>query len=357
MSKPRAQVGRLRGRCWLSRRIDSRGVATVWVAVALTSLLGAAALSIDIGMLVLAAQRSQDVADSAALAGAQRLPYESEVRAIALETVQANNVDAVGWEVACTNADIRILSPGEIAGSVPLGPWSYGVEVTVHGPVQFGFARVLGMNTATAHRTAVAIRGPVNSVPICPMWISANTELNYGVEQELLMADGPHYADIGGSFGFLQPPDGCTADWFTLLEGYGLTEQDYLTSFVSQYDTAYAYTGLSVGGWVRALESDHGIARLERAMTGEWADDTWQDYEPDNPRILLVPMVTYLGDSGSNAAFRIERFAAFWLEYVDNTGTDKKIIGRFIDYFDLAGGDPNGGLSDSSGIVATKLVR
>lgn len=359
MSISRVLAVRNGGHRGLGLGLNSRGLATGWVVVALAALLGAAALTIDIGSLAVAAQRCQDVADSAALAAAASLAAEAEVRAVALQTVAANNSDASGWKVTCSEADVQILSPGEIAANEPLGPWAYGVEVTVYGPVEFGFARVLGLDSVTAHRSAVAIRGPVDQVPICPMWISANTELNYGVQQELLMADGPHYADIGGSFGFLDPPDGCTADWFTVMEGYGMTEQDYQTSFVAQGDSAFAYTGLSVGGWVRALANDHGRSRLERATDpeGKWYLDTFENYQPDNPRILLVPRVTYIGCSGANAEFRIEGFAAFWLEYTDPTGADKKIIGRFIDYFDLAGGDVDSGLTSSSGIFAVKLVR
>lgn len=347
------------GRRGLGVGLNSRGVVTGWVVVALVALLGAAALAIDIGSLVVAAQRCQDVADSAALASAASLPTATEVRAVALQTVSANNTDASGWQVTCSEADVQILSPGEVVSNEPLGPFAYGVEVTVHGPVDFGFARVLGIEGVTARRSAVAMRGMVDQVPICPMWIDATTELNYGVQQELLMADGPSYEGIPGSFGFLEPPDGCTADWFTLMEGYGLSEQDYQTSFVSKEDTVSAYTGVNVGGWVKALSNDKGCSRLERATdpNGKWAEDTFEDYQPDNPRILLVPLVTYIGDSGTNATFQIESFAAFWLESVDGTTDDKKITGRFIDYFDLAGGDVDSGLTDSSRLFAVKLVR
>ncbi|MGC9320365.1 MAG: pilus assembly protein TadG-related protein, partial [Armatimonadota bacterium] len=359
MTSSRILTVRRGARRGLGLSLNSRGIVTGWVVVALVALLGAAALAIDIGSLVVAAQRCQDVADSAALAAAASLPGATEVRTVALETVSANNTEALGWQVTCSEADVQMLSPGEVVSNEPLGPFAYGVEVTVHAPVDFGFARVLGLEGVTAHRSAVAVRGMVDQVPICPMWIDSATELNYGVQQELLMADGPSYEGIPGSFGFLSPPDGCTASWFELLEGYGLSEQDYQTSFVSKEDTLTAYTGVNVGGWVKALSNDKGCSRLERATDpdGNWADDTFEAYQPDNPRILLVPLVNYIGDSGTNATFEIVSFAAFWLEDVDGTTDDKKIIGRFIDYFDLAGGDVDSGLTDSSGLFAVKLVQ
>jgi hypothetical protein len=124
-----------------------------------------------------------------------------------------------------------------------------------------------------------------------------------------------------GSFGFLQSPPGCTADWFSLLQGYGLTYQDVESSFVNLGDTVYARTGVTVGNFKKALVDDGGKSRLERGTSGEFAGDTFGNYHPANPRIMLVPLVSFLGDTGSNAAFRIEKFGAFWLEGI-NQGTE-----------------------------------
>lgn len=338
-----------------TRRTPRAGVAGAWVAVAFFALAGAASLVIDVGSLVVAAQRCQDVADSAALAAGRRLPYYAEATAVALGTVNANNTEATGWPVSASNTDITYHYPGDTVEGLLLGPWAYAVTVQTHGHVDYSFGRLLGINGADAARQATVVRAPVQGVPLCTMWIAHNTPIDTtgNTAMNLLMADGPHYADIPGSFGFLLEPAGCTADWFKLLQGYGLTWQDVETSWVNVGDSVYAKTGVNVGNFVKALTNDSGRSRLEQGTSGKWALDTYTNFHNDNPRIMLIPLVTYLGGSGTNAAFRIEQFAAFWLEGV-NRGR-KEIFGRFIQY-DLPGGEPNPPATRNNGIFATKLI-
>ena len=330
------------------------GVVGAWVVVALVALAGAAAMSFDLGRLAIAAQRAQDVADSAALAAATQLPYENASRAAALRMTAANATDGLGWPVTCDSSDIVYTGPNNTVGDTVLGPWAHAMTVTVRTGVEYGFARIFGMTGRSLSRSATVIRGPIRGIPIATMWIAEDTPLNYGQQINMLMADGPHYAGIPGSFGFLQEPTGCTADWFSLLQGYGLSEQDIETSFVNLGDTVYARTGVTVGNFRKALQSDQGKSRLERGTTGEFQHDTFHSYHPANPRIMLIPLVSYLGDTGSNAAFRIEKFGAFWLEGI-NQG-QKEIWGRFIE-FDMPGGDPDSQLTTQTGVFATKLVQ
>ena len=331
-----------------------RGVIGAWVAVALVVIAGAAAMSVDLGRLVLAGQRCQDVADSAALAAATQLPYETQARAAALRTAVVNRTDGTGWPVNVSNADITFCGPNGTINGLTLGPWAHAMRVTANAPVEYSFARIFGLASATVRRSATVVRAPVEGIPIVTMWISHTTPLIYGREINMLMADGPHYAGIPGSFGFLQEPPGCTADWFKLLQGYGLTPQDIETSFVNIGDSVFAKTGVNVGNFRKALVDDAGCSRMERGTTGEFADDTFDSYRPDNPRIMLVPLVSYLGDTGSNAEFRIEKFGAFWLEGI-NQG-QKEIFGRFIEY-DMPGGDPNSDLTTETGVYATELIQ
>lgn len=332
-------------------RSPRAGIAGAWVAVALVALAGAASLAIDVSTLVIAAQRCQDVADSAALAGGIWLPDETRAAQAALATLDANNAEGAGWPVTATVDDITFYRPGDTVAGIVLGPWANAMAIRVHSHVDYTFGRLLGIYGANARRRAVVVRGPVEGVPICTMWIAHTTPIEYGVEMNLLMADGPHYAEIPGAFGFLQAPEGCTASWDALLEGYPLTQQDIETSFVNLGDTVYSKTGVDVGHFRKAMVDDHGNSRMERGTTGIYAGDTFYDFHNTNPRILLIPLVTYLGDTGSNAAFRIEKFGAFWLEGVHN----KEIRGRFIQY-DMPGGDPNPTLDKNTGVFATKLI-
>ena len=319
-------------------------------------LLGMAAAVVDVGKLVVAAQRAQDMADSSALAGATRLPYEDKARTTALHTVLANNDEGLGMPATCSTNDVTFYHPGQtVPGYGELGLYAYSITVTVHVPVEYGFARALGINGAVALRSCTVMRAPAKGVPICTMWIAHTTPLNYGQPMSLLMADGPHYAEIPGSFGFLQSPAGCTATWSELLQGCNLSFEDIETSFVTVGDSLWATTGVDVGLFVKALDRDvNGCGRLERGTSGIYAADTYTDYHADNPRIILIPLVTYIGGTGSNAEFVVERFGAFWLEAVN--GGQKTITGRFIDYT-LPGGDPNGEAQFDDRIFATSMLQ
>ena len=340
----------------LSELRNRRGVAGTWVSVALITLLGMAALVVDVGKLTIAAQRAQDVADSAALAGATRLPNTDAARATALRTVMSNNTEGAGMTSYCSSEDVSFYNPTDaIPDYGDLGPWSYAMTVTARVPVEYGFARVVGVGSAVAERSCTVMRAPSRGVPICTMWIAHNTPLQYGVQQQLLMAGGPTDTEIPGSFGFLQEPAGCTATWDTLLQGYPLNYEDIETAFVTVGDSVWAKTGVNVGLFFQALESNgEGTARMQRCLWDKWVGDTFVDYHKDNPRIMLIPMVTYLGGTGSGAEFSIERFGAFWLE--DVQGGQKVVTGRFIEY-DLPGGDPNNSAQFDDRVFSTKMLK
>jgi len=328
----------------LTRRSRRAGVAGAWIAVAFVALAGSAALVVDLGSLIIAVQRCQEVADSGALAAGLGLPNETAARHAALRTVAANNTDGVGWPVQCESEDVQFFGPGTTVAGEALGPYAHAMRVQVRGTVRYTFARLLGVEGAVAQRHATILRAPVEGIPIATMWIAHGTPLGDGSEPiQMLMADGPHCAEIPGSFGFLQAPAGCSATAFDLLQGYDLTDEDIETSFVSSGTSVFASTGVDVGSIRKALEVDQGRGRLERGTSGIWADDSYDGYRPDNPRIILVPLVTYLGGTGSNAEFRIESFAAFWLEEVKPA--QKYIGGRFLRY-DMPGGNPNSHQAD-----------
>ncbi len=326
---------------WAQQKKSQQGTIMVIVILALMALLGMAALTIDVGFLALAAQQAQDVADAAALGAALEVPDYTSGRTVALSLVEANNESSTGFQATCSsgNGDILFWGPYE---TVPdygsLDSSTYGVRVTVHIPVHYVFAPVLGLTGTTVTRSSTCVRSRAGAAPIAPMWMSYEPPLNpildYGVEREMLMASDPSAADIPGSFGWLEPLSGGN-DFLELLRGYDLTPEQVEANLVAEGDVATAYTGLSVGQWRAALDySNDGLARLERATDpeGPWADDTFDHFQSDNPRIILVPMVEYLGSSGSGAEFVIHDFAAFWIESINSQNPPYSITGRFIKY-------------------------
>ncbi len=325
----------------VGKREQEKGAIVAIVMVGLMALLGMAALTVDVGLLALAAQQAQDVADAAALGAALEVPDYTSGRTVALSLVDANNESYAGLQAACSSAkgDILFWGPHE---TIPdyglLDSSTYGVRVSVHIPVDYMFAPVLGLTGTTVTRSSTCVRRRAGAAPIAPMWMSYEPPLDplldYGVEREMLMASDPSAADIPGSFGWLEPLSG-GQDFLELLRGYDLTPEQVEANLVAEGDVVTAYTGLSVGQWRGALDySNDGLSRLERATDpeGPWANDTFDNFQSDNPRIILVPMVEYLGGTGSGAEFLIHDFAAFWIESINSQNPPYSITGRFIKY-------------------------
>ncbi len=138
-----------------------KGVVGVWVAIALLALLGMAALVIDIGRVSIAAQQVQAIVDAAALAGAAKLPAQSDAEASLQRTISANNLLNTAWVVSCVPSnDVVYYGPGE---TVP----EYGaleddedaITITGRAVVDYSFARIFGVNNATVTRSATAKAG------------------------------------------------------------------------------------------------------------------------------------------------------------------------------------------------------
>ncbi len=367
------------------------GAVLVQVTIALIALLGIAAFALDITRLHVAAQHAQAVADGAALAGVVGLPDFPTGQALAVETVDGNNWD-MSYSDALANPDnvpewyawvnpsedITYYPPGSTISApdgtvvMQLGPNASGIGVRALVRVTYGLARVLGLDEGSRMREAVAVVAPGGSaLPVAPIWISEGTRPDYTEPEpdggypivDLVYDDLAHPPVEGtiapGSFGFL---DFSTPgyDWFSqLLSGYDVAPEVYAGAYTSIGTVETAYSGEHVGQWVQPLEQetgqDAGTARLERAESEPWATETYDDHSSDNPHIILVPVVTYLGGSGTNAELEVVEFAAMWLEEVVQQGGDKCIRVRFLNFEQFTGIDidPQGA---NTGVFVRKLI-
>ncbi len=119
MSWQQSQVAgeppRSRALLWPCNRRHGIVIVMVWVVVALGALLGMAALTVDIGQLVIAAQVAQDVADAAALGAGRELPSHVAAQSVALSLVTANNESAGGFTASCSpdSGDITFWGANE----------------------------------------------------------------------------------------------------------------------------------------------------------------------------------------------------------------------------------------------------
>jgi hypothetical protein len=327
------------------------------VALALVTLLAMGAFSVDVGQLCVAARRAQDVADAAAFAGGGLLKTPSDAINSAVATVAANNIGAGVWTVTSvystntSTTDILYYAPWSYVPGVGfLGYYAKALRVRAKVTVNFTFARVVGLTTNTITRQAIVVRSPAGGTAIAPMWLYSETDYQYGTSQNLFLGGDETWPGIPGNFGWLDVPPGISISWQDLMAGKIPTDLDRELLFRTIGDLLTAYPGVKIGQWRPGLEY-----RMDLSATAPWTGQNFDNHTDDNPRIMVIPLVTYMGGNGNNAKYRVDKFGAFWLDSIDTTGMPKKIIGRFIRYtLPGAGIDP---AANDASIFTYRLVK
>jgi Flp pilus assembly protein TadG len=137
-SVPRARVR--------AQRSDERGIAVIWMCVVLFLLLGVAAIAVDLTRGLLVAQQAQNAADSAALAGVVYLPGNAATaKSTALDNAREN-----GFENGLNNVSVVAAQQSD--------PTRLKVDVT--RTVSTFFAKAIGFDTLTVHKSATADYDP-----------------------------------------------------------------------------------------------------------------------------------------------------------------------------------------------------
>lgn len=363
-------------------RSSVRGGVLVYVTLAVFALLAMAAFAIDVTRVHLAAQRAQNVADAAAYAGGDLLPDAAAAKDAALKTAAANNAAEPTWTAVVDPSDVTYYASGSSIcrpdGTLitTLGSGTTGLFVKAHCTVEFSLASLFGLDSSTPTRYAAVIRGPAKGAYALPIWISRDSEdlVPEGQPVNLIQRDNAFDTDhdgvpdtlAPGSFGFL---DMATSgeDWFSqLLSGWSVAEPCMESAYVELDTTITAYTGMSVGQWQQPLKMETGAlagtARLERAKyDATWSQeyyspDTPDTYSDDNPRIVLVPIVDYLGGTGTNAQYYIVGFAEMWLLDVVNTDGGKGITVQFMEWHYSTGGGGEIDPGSDNGVFVVRQI-
>jgi len=155
-------------------RCRKEGVAHIWVAITLPVFIGFLGLAIDVGYMVWAGQALQTGVDAAVLAGAQKLPYFPLQAHNAALSIAAANI------VVDSNIALTPNWNNEPGGDVTIGyffrdtktfePWEgslvakchsddslrNAIRVTARKTLPLLFGPLLGVNTVTLRRTAIA---------------------------------------------------------------------------------------------------------------------------------------------------------------------------------------------------------
>ncbi|MCU1426392.1 MAG: hypothetical protein JWL83_392 [Actinomycetia bacterium] len=121
---------------------DERGMAAVWMALTLFVLLGVSAIAVDLVHAILVQQETQNAADAASLGGVVFLPADP---ANAVSRAQA---------IASSNGFTNGVNGTVVSATQQAVPSRLKVDVKRSFPTLF--ARVLGFNSLTVHKSAIA---------------------------------------------------------------------------------------------------------------------------------------------------------------------------------------------------------
>lgn len=330
-----------------------RGAVLPLVVLALTALLGVSALAIDLGVMQLAKQRAQNVADAAALAGAQN---PASAGTLASSVVAANNSGGSLLGVTTTvNSDSSVTVSGYVDAPLSFAP-AIGYAPHAIG----GAANTLSV-PANATAALSNICGLPAGMPVAPFGIigddPANTDpaiasiaallsgtktLTSGTYQptaaqvvlKLNLWDGTGKLTVPGSFDPLLTSGG-TASYFNMINqvsdqtlyagqtlmtpalGFDNADQtrQSLAARLSVSNTAYSHTYKTYDTWFNA-----GSPLLPDGVHPE-------------DHLLILPVVSQ-ATKNKMGSVTIIAFAIFFVDqpYPVGTVANPIALGRFLGF-------------------------
>ncbi len=150
-------------------REGERGQVVPIVALALFVLFGASAMAVDVGYLRYMQRIEQNAADSAAIAGANEIPY-SDVTAAAKADAGSNGFTDDG-----TNVIVTVNNPpssGSYSGNTS------AVEVIVKAKHAMFFEKIFGTSSSWVSARSVAIFGSGNGAGPCIYALQNDIDMN-----------------------------------------------------------------------------------------------------------------------------------------------------------------------------------
>lgn len=313
---------------------NERGISLVMTSLLMIVLLGMVALAVDVGRLYVTRQYLVNACDAAALAGGIELPNQAKATTKAAECAEANGM-----------TEYTVSFPAD--GITATGPTK--IQVDGQLTVNHTFANVLGFTSRPVGAHAVALKtGSVGWVSdqVVPWGIpfyAANGQpygYDNGVEYTLKQGSQSQLGDgtsamVGGNF------------WALSLGSVG--------GDVYRNNIADGYQGQVNVGDVISTEPGNMVGptkqgtdpRFNDAKQAPWNDDTWDNYDYGNPRIVLVPIISPL--SNGRAEVTVMGFGAFYL----TSCTGKEVKGYFLGYT-----IPHaGGTGQDFGVTTFRLIE
>ncbi len=271
------------------------GAVVILFTLILVAFLGMLALGVDVGHAYVVRSRLANVADAAALAGAQELPDDPEgALAVARDYALRNGIDP---------ADLTLYIPEDRPNEL---------HVSVRDVVVHSVARVLGFTSSEVVGRSVGASYPLAGV---------SGARPFGVEVQDFVLNEVYLLKLGP-----QSEGGPYRGNFHALSLGGTGASRYRDNILNGYDGQ-----LQLGDEIPTEPGNMAgpTASAMKALLSQDPDSTYQNYSRNSPRLLLVPLVESFEASGKEAV-SIIGFAMFFLEGWDDATSE--IRGRFIRY-------------------------
>jgi len=283
----------------------NRGAVLMTVAIVLVAIIGCVALVVDMGRLYLVRQWLVNTCDAAALGGGLDLPHQETARLRAQQVGLANAL---------------YIYPDWITF-----PTANRIRVEASHDVNLGFARILGLGVKTVGAYAVVERiGGVGWVSgmVVPWGIP---DVNYVRDQTVILKLSSQMTlannQLAGNFFPLAFDEPGGSEYSTDTK-YGYD------GIVRVGDIVPSEPGNLIGPTSQAVVHDPvpKDALFEQAAREPYLDDTCQSFDFGNPRVVIVPIISSLGNGRTDVT--VLGFAAFFILGFEHG----QVTGCFVDY-------------------------
>lgn len=302
---------------------DARGQAAVLTVLFLTVLLGATAMSLDVGSWFKAKRDLQRQADAAALAGAQGLPQGTDAATALAVQYAADNGGALDASGISFSSDLTTDDT---------------IAVQMSAPAPGFFSKLFGLNSVTVGAHAAARTDTINEARFAaPIGVNLNHPYLSGqgcpcfdqpttLTLNMVGPGGFKLLNIDGSTGGTNP--NTLAEWMDHgLDAYMAVKKDYYSDPGTKFNNS---------GMQQALEDNLG-------------------------KDLLFPVYDRVDAQGSNLFYHVIGWVGFHLTDHTIQGTGGTISGYFTDVIweGLQGqtGNDNGNGAADLGASSVQLVN
>ncbi|MDO8433444.1 MAG: pilus assembly protein TadG-related protein [Candidatus Binatus sp.] len=300
----------------------SKGQIFVLYAVAMTALLGAIALSTDVGVMYYNWASMQRAVDAAALAGANYLPEDTSNA-----TAQATNYSTING-----------LAPAEIATSFN-SPTNDTITVTASRTVPYYLGKVVGLTDQVVQVSASAqISGGISCLNCVSLGPTSQPPLGSGTVITPCVTCGWDSTGSAPASAPSSPTEHCQLipiglDKSVLYQGRGTSvvlqqgrispgNWDFLElggpgGNVLRNNIASGYQGPIAAGQYIWTKTGQNVGPANQGFDdriGATSGGTWQSHDESDPRVIVMPVVDWTTVGNGSSTVEVLGFAHMYLE-------------------------------------------